>query len=722
MLKMKPRHFLHALFAGALMFSLAGAALAASEIDNAALSNEADGTNWAAWGRTFSEQRYSPLDQINKSTVQRLGLAWSMELPEVWNVSTQPVAVDGVVYFAAGYSVVHAVDAVSGKLLWKYDPKVSSAKMRMAWGSRGLTYWKGRVYTGVQDGRLFALDAKSGKLVWEVLTTEPGDNRYITGAPRVWAGADGRGKVLIGHGGADFGKVRGYVTAYDAESGTQLWRWWVVPGNPADGFENKAMEAAAKTWTGEWWKFGGGGTVWNAMTYDPELNRVYLGTGNGSPWNHKLRSPEGGDNLYLCSVVALDADTGEYVWHYQTTPGESWDFNSTMDMVTATISIEGKPRKVLMHAPKNGFFYVLDRETGKLISAEKIGKVTWAEKVDLETGRPVEVRGARYESGEILMWPGSGGAHNWHPMAYSPLTGLVYIPAHELPGYYNDMGFTPKTWRMERDGPLGLMPFFDDVPKEAGTSELLAWNPVTQKKAWSLPTPGYTNGGVIVTQGGIVFQGQADGRFLARDADTGAELWSHNMGVGTQAPPITYSVDGKQYVTVLAGWAGGQMLLGSLSAQHGWVGRNHPRRVLTYVLDGQAQLPLSPPPTQTEVLQAPEFKVDAALAEKAKPLYAKNCVICHGTAAVAGGAAPDLRASAVPLSAEAFKAIVHDGGLESRGMPMFPELTDEELDAMRHYIRERAEYKPTAWSQIKAVWNFIVLLIKAKLAAWGWID
>jgi quinohemoprotein ethanol dehydrogenase len=259
--------------------------------------------------------------------------------------------------------------------------------MRMAWGIRGLAFWKGRVYVGVQDGRLIALDAATGELAWSVLTTQPGDNRYITGAPRVF-----NDSVIIGHGGADFGYVRGYVTAYDADSGEQRWRWHVVPGNPADGFENAAMEMAAKTWTGEWWKNGGGGTVWNAMTYDPEYNRIYLGTGNGSPWNHKLRSPDGGDNLFLCSVVALDADTGEYVWHYQTTPGESWDFNSTMDMVLADLDIEGKPRKVMLHAPKNGFFYVIDRDTGKPLSAEKLGKVTWAERVDMATGRPVECR------------------------------------------------------------------------------------------------------------------------------------------------------------------------------------------------------------------------------------------------------------------------------------------------------------------------------------------
>ncbi|SER17548.1 quinohemoprotein ethanol dehydrogenase [Solimonas aquatica] len=696
--------------------ALLGAALsaqAASEIDNAALANEADSANWAAYGRSFSEQRFSTLDQINRDTVKRLGLAWSLDLPDVWNVSSTPLAVDGVLYLAVGFSVIKAVDAVSGKLLWSYDPKVDGQKMRMAWGIRGLAFWKNKVYAGVQDGRLFALDAKTGQLVWETLTTTPGDNRYITGAPRVF-----NGHVLIGHGGADFGHVRGYVTAYDADTGRQLWRWFAVPGNPADGFEDPSQELAAKTWTGQWWKFGGGGSAWNALTYDPEFNRVYIGTGNGGPWNRKLRSPGGGDNLFLCSVVALDADTGKYLWHYQTTPGETWDFNSTMDMVLATVQIEGKPRKVLMHAPKNGFFYVIDRETGKLISAEKIGKVTWAERIDMQTGRPVEVRGARYENGESLIWPGSGGTHNWQPMAYSPDSGLVYIPARELPGYYDDRGYTPENYDMDRDGPMGVHGFFDDIPKNAGSSSLLAWDPVHQKKAWEKPLPGATPGGVMATHGGLVFQGQSDGQLIAHDAQSGETLWRFDMGVGTQAPPITYSVNGKQYVSVLAGWSGGLMVLGSLSAQHGWVGREHPRRLLTFALDGDARLPPSAAPSIPQPLHDAGFKVDSALASQGRTLYQK-CTICHGVAAVSGGYAPDLRASAIPLNTAAFTTIVRDGALQSRGMPPFAELSDADVQALQHYIRQQADDKPSAWEQVKSALSFIWLMIKMQLLKWG---
>lgn len=703
---------MHIVLRSLMLFGLLLASSAQADIDNAALSHTEDGRNWAAWGRTFDEQRYSPLDEINRDSVSRLGLAWTYELDKVWSVSSQPLAVDGVIYIAVGYSEVHAIDASSGQTLWSYDPQVDPIKMRMAWGIRGLAYWKGRVYVGVQDGRLIALDAKSGELAWSVLTTEAGDNRYITGAPRVF-----NDSVIIGHGGADFGYVRGYVTAYDTATGEQRWRWHVVPGNPADGFENAAMEMAAKTWSGEWWTSGGGGTVWNAMTYDPEFNRIYLGTGNGSPWNHKLRSPGGGDNLFLCSVVALDADTGEYVWHYQTTPGESWDFNSTMDMVLADVQIDGAPRKVLMHAPKNGFFYVLDREDGALISAEKLGKVTWAERIDLHTGRPVEVPGARYENGEALIWPGSAGMHNWHPMAYSPDTGLMYIPTREMAGYYNDEGRDPRQWKMSADDPMGLKGFFDDIPTTAGSSAVLAWNPLTQRKAWEVETPGFSNGGLITTRGGLVFQGRADGRFVAMDDRTGEELWTHQMGVGTQAAPMSFSVNGQQHLAILAGWGGSQMLMGSLTAQHGWVGRNHPRRLLVYRLDADAALPAAPKPSRPSAIDDTDFVIDPAQAEAGKALYFRHCAICHGSGVVAGGYAPDLRASGIPLTQAGFTAIVRDGGLVSRGMPVFPEYSDEQLQALRHYIRQQARHQASAWDDLKAAWNFIVLLIKMKWAS-----
>jgi quinohemoprotein ethanol dehydrogenase len=672
----------------ALLFTMAAAVVAASStIDNAALNDEADGRNWAAYGRTFSESHYSPLTEINRETVSRLNLAWTLDL-DVTNPISTPLAVDGVLYVAAGYSLVHAVDAKTGKLLWRYDPevaKVAGKKLRTGWGIRGLAYWKGRVYVGTHDGRLLALDAKKGTLDWSVQTLDPNDGTFISGPPRVF-----NDKVIIGFGGADFGPVRGYVTAYDTATGKQLWRWWTVPGDPAKGFENEAMEMAAKTWTGEWWKYGGGGTVWNAMTYDPELNRIYLGTGNGGPWNWKIRSPAGGDNLFLSSVVALDADTAKYVWHYQTTPGDSWDYDSAMDMTLATLDIGGAPRKVILHAPKNGFFYVIDRTNGKLISAEKLGKVTWAEKVDLATGRPVVAPGARYENGPATLWPSFQGVHNLYPQSFSPKTRLVYVPTIEMPapfgGEVDVKDWHPLPSSIQYTG----FPTTDGVvPADAGKSFLVAWDPVKQRASWQQPTPGPHNGGTLATAGDLVFQGQADGYVMAYDAATGRRLWQFYVGTAALGTPITYQVGKQQQLTILAGpLHGAAGATGSSAARFGWDSRLHPRRLLTFVLDGKAKLPPTPPPTFAAPLDGTDMQVDEALVREGVQQWSR-CRSCHAPGAVAGGTAPDLRASQIPLNAAGFASTVRTG-IEARGMPRFAELTDHELEALRHYIRYRA--------------------------------
>jgi quinohemoprotein ethanol dehydrogenase len=672
----------------ALLFTMAAAVVAASgTVDNAALNDEADGRNWAAYGRTFSESHYSPLTEINRETVSRLNLAWTLDL-DVTNPISTPLAVDGVLYVAAGYSLVHAVDAKTGKLLWRYDPevaKVAGKKLRTGWGIRGLAYWKGRVYVGTHDGRLLALDAKKGTLDWSVQTLDPNDGTFISGPPRVF-----NDKVIIGFGGADFGPVRGYVTAYDTATGKQLWRWWTVPGDPAKGFENEAMEMAAKTWTGEWWKYGGGGTVWNAMTYDPELNRIYLGTGNGGPWNWKIRSPAGGDNLVLSSVVALDADTAKYVWHYQTTPGDSWDYDSAMDMTLATLDIGGAPRKVILHAPKNGFFYVIDRTNGKLISAEKLGKVTWAEKVDLATGRPVVAPGARYENGPATLWPSFQGVHNLYPQSFSPKTRLVYVPTIEMPapfgGEVDVKDWHPLPSSIQYTG----FPTTDgDVPADAGKSFLVAWDPVKQRASWQQPTPGPHNGGTLATAGDLVFQGQADGYVMAYDAATGRRLWQFYVGTAALGTPITYQVGKQQQLTILAGpLHGAAGATGSSAARFGWDSRLHPRRLLTFVLDGKAKLPPTPPPTFAAPLDGTDMQVDEALVREGVQQWSR-CRSCHAPGAVAGGTAPDLRASQIPLNAAGFASTVRTG-IEARGMPRFAELTDHELEALRHYIRYRA--------------------------------
>jgi len=668
------------------------AAAPAVTVDNKLLADEADGRNWAAYGRTFGEGHYSPLTQINDKTVQRLGLAWSLDL-DVTNMQTTPLAVDGVVYLAAGYSIVHAVDARTGKLLWRYDSKSAEKAgkaLRAGWGVRGLAFWDGHVFVGTQDGRLLSLVAATGKLAWEVQTLNQ-DGLFISGAPRVF-----NGLVLIGNAGSDFAPVRGYVTAYDAKTGKQAWRFFVVPGKPGvadNAASDKALtDIAARTWGKDDWQHGGGGQVWNAMTYDPELNRVYLGTGSGAPWNWKLRSPEKGDNLFLASVVALDATTGQYLWHYQTTPGDAWDYDSATDMTLATMPVNGKPRKVILHAPKNGFFYVIDRENGKLISAEKLGKVTWADRVDALSGRPVESGNIRYEKGEVNLYPSFLGMHAWPPQSYSPRTGLVYIPTLEVASGFSDEGVDKSPWKPLLYTPSysGLTAGTTDVPEDAGKSILVAWDPRTQKAAWKIETRGISNGGTLATAGNLVFQGHADGKVHAYAADTGRDLWTFAAGQAITGVPISYSVDGKQYVTLtagpLTGVAGG---FGSVSAQWGTNARIHPRRLMTFALDAKTPLPATPLTARIKPLAAPQIKVDAKLAEAGGAAYIR-CVTCHGPGAVAGGAAPDLRASALLLSHESFAGLLRSNALVSKGMPQFDDLSDQQIEQLRHYVRQKA--------------------------------
>lgn len=672
---------------------LSGCTRSPTDVDNATLANEKDGTNWATFGRTFDEGHYSPLSEINPDTVKRLGLAWSLDL-DVTNSITAPLAIDGVIYLGAGHGIVHAVDAKTGKLLWRYDaraPEAAGAKLRVAWGIRGIAFWKGRVYAGTSDGRLIALNAKDGSLVWSVQTVDPADGATITGAPRAF-----NGKIVIGFAGEDFSPLRGYVTAYDAETGKQVWRFYTVPGKPGtkDGAaSDDVMEMAAKTWTGEWWKYGGGGGAWNAMTYDPDFNRLYIGTGNGTPMNWKIRSPGGGDNLFIASVVAVDADSGKYAWHYQTAPGDSWDYDSANDMTLVTLRVGGKDRKVVLHAAKNGFIYVIDRADGKLISAEKLGTVTWAERVDLSTGKPVMVPGAKYEQKGMLLWPSFQAVHHWTPQSYSPLTGYLYVPTLEMPAVFGDEGvnltsFNPRLKTPEMTG-LSLGDG-SDVPADAGHSVLKAWDPVAKKAIWSVETPGISNGGTLATAGNLVFEGLADGYLHAYSAKDGADLWSFFAGVAVTGVPITYSVEGRQYVTITAGPLGGSTAgFGAISARWGWDPRVHPRRLLTFALGGTAKLPPTPARKPAEPLAAPEFQVDASKVKLGSQIYS-NCVLCHGMGVVGGGIAPDLRASPVPLSAEAFGHIVREGALVARGMPKFAELTDEQLEGLRHFLRQKA--------------------------------
>jgi quinohemoprotein ethanol dehydrogenase len=665
-----------------------------SDVDNARLAGaNLDPEDWLSHGRTYDEQRFSPLSQITTSNVSTLGLAWSLDLDTARGQEATPLVADGVLYSTSAWSKVQAIDAATGRLLWQYDPKVpgeTGAKACCDVVNRGVGMWKGRVYVGTLDGRLVALDAKTGKEAWSVVTVDQTKKYTITGAPRIV-----KGKVLIGNGGAEYG-VRGYISAYDAADGKLAWRFYTVPGDPSQPFEAPILKQAAATWKGEYWKLGGGGTVWDSMAYDPDLELLYIGVGNGSPWNQRLRSPGGGDNLFLSSIVALNVNTGEYVWHYQTTPGESWDYTATQHIILADLPIDGQLRKVLMQAPKNGFFYVLDRTNGKLISAQPFTTVNWASGVNMKTGRPLQNPAAQY--GEThkpwFAMPGPLGSHNWQPMSFSPQTQLVYIPAQDIPFAYGD----PKTFAAN---PLafntGIDPSILGLPDDPRVKAqvlasvrgyLKAWDPVTQKEVWRVEQPGAWNGGVLSTAGGLVFEGNAAGTFNAYSADKGAALWSFAAQTGIIAAPISYSVGGQQYVAVVVGWGGSYPLAFGEMVHKGSLEQNR-SRVLAFRLGATAQLP-APPPMPAPA-KPPERFSDAAHIPTGKLVYTAYCSVCHGDAAVGGGVLPDLRWSPMLASADTWRSVVLEGSRTQNGMVSFAQvLTPDLAELVRAYVVGRA--------------------------------
>jgi PQQ-dependent dehydrogenase (methanol/ethanol family) len=645
--------------------------------------------NWLSHGRTYSEQRFSPLDAINAQNVGRLGLDWFFDFPTSRGMEATPIVVDGRMYVTSTWSMVYAFDAKTGRPLWQHDPQVPpewAVHLCCDAVNRGVAVWDGKVFVGTLDGRLQALDAADGRLLWSVQTT-PVDRPYsITGAPRVV-----KGMVIIGNGGSELG-VRGYVTAYDAGTGAQKWRFYTVPGDPAQPFESAALEKAAQTWSGgEWWKIGGGGTVWDSMAYDPDLDLLYIGVGNGSPWNQQYRSPGGGDNLYLSSIVALNPDTGEYVWHYQTTPGDTWDYTATQHMILADLQIGGALRKVIMQAPKNGFFYVLDRATGEFISGDAYAFQTWTSGMDA-SGRPIPNAEARYVGKEALVFPSPHGAHNWHPMSFSPRTGLVYLPVQEIPFVFkhdDKFEFVPGLWNVGVDIEAASLPEDPAVAAEVlkqVEGRLIAWDPVARKEVWRVEQGAPFNGGVLSTAGDLVFQGSARGEFAAYRADSGERLWATPVQTGVVAAPMSYAVDGKQYVAVVVGWGGGLPLAGGRVAQ--MAGSVNRSRLLVYSLDGRAQLP--EPAVAARELAPPPLTAAPEQVARGKALFAARCMPCHGDGAVGGGVVPDLRYASAQTHAE-FDAIVRGGLRHQKGMVGFAQvLGKEDAEAIQAYVIKRA--------------------------------
>ncbi len=651
-------------------------------------ANGRSSRDWLSYGLDYTESRFSRLKEINDGNVKQLGLAWSYNLESTRGVEATPLVVDGIMYVTGSWSIVHAIDARTGKRLWTYDPKVdreAGYKGCCDVVNRGVALYKGKVYVGAYDGRLVALDAATGSVAWEKDTIIDRSRSYtITGAPRVV-----KGKVIIGNGGAEYG-VRGYVTAYDAQTGAQKWRWFVVPGDPSKPFEDESMAKAAKTWdpAGKYWEAGGGGTAWDTMAFDPDLNLLYIGTGNGSPWARSKRSPAGGDNLYLASIVALNPDTGKYVWHYQETPGDNWDFTSTQPMILADLKLDGKNRKVILHAPKNGFFFVIDRKTGKFISAKNFVDVNWATGYDAK-GRPIETPEARVVDRPREIIPSAYGARNWHPMSFNPQTGLAYMPVQGVPINLMDN----KNWKMngntpgEPHGGMGWnLAMYANVepPKSKPFGRLIAWDPVQQKEAWRVEHVSPWNGGTLATAGNLVFQGTADGRFVAYNAKTGDKLWEAATGTGVVAGAATYEVDGKQYVSVAVGWGG------VYGVSQRATDRKGPGTVYTYMLGGTAKAPDFVAYQQGALLQGVKYNPEHY--KEGTLLYVSNCVFCHGVPGVdRGGNVKNLGYSAPEVISNMDKWLFK-GPDTVNGMPDFTgKLTGEQVEKIKAFIQGTAD-------------------------------
>lgn len=646
-------------------------------------------TNWSSYGADAAETRFSDLQQIDASNVGKLGLVWSYDLKSTRGVEATPLVVNGVMYVTAPWSVVHAIDARSGKGLWTFDPQVEHKDGYKACCdvvNRGVAFFDGKVFVATMDGRLVALEATSGKKLWEQDTIVDHSHSYTsTGAPRVF-----KGKVVIGNAGGEYG-VRGYVSAYDAQTGKQAWRWFTVPGDPAKPYEDESMAKAAKTWdpSGKYWETGGGGSVWNAMAYDPELNLLYFGTDNGTPWAAHKRSPKGGDNLYLCSIVALDLDTGHYVWHYQENPADNWDFSSVQDIILADLTIDGKPRKVILHAPKNGFFFVIDRKTGEFISAKNFVDVNWATGYGAD-GRPIEQAAVRATDKPYEIVPSPFGAHNWQSMSWNPKLGLAYIPAQHVPLTLSDS----KEWKGYGSKPLfephsnlgfNLATVVNAVPPtSAAVGRLIAWDPVLQKAKWTVEHVAPWNGGTLTTAGNLVFQGSADGRFVAYDASTGAKLWESPTGTGVVAAPVTYAIDGKQYVSIAVGWGG----VFGLSARA--TNLNTPGTVYTFALGGTAKLPAFVDYQLNNLLTGVKYRPEDV--GPGTGLYIANCAFCHGVPGVdKGGNIPNL--GYVPTDVIAnLETFVFKGPFTASGMPDFTgKLTSVEVQKIKAFIQGTAD-------------------------------
>lgn len=662
----------------------AAAGDAANVTDERLLNAENEPGQWMMVGGTYEEQHYSPLDEINRDTVGRLGLAWYGDYDTNLSQQGTPLYIDGVIYVSTAWSKVYAYDAKTGEQLWQYDPKTpKEIAIKVCCGivNRGIAAYEGKIYLGALDGNLIAIDASSGQEVWRKMTVDPEKQYTVTSAPRVI-----KGQVIIGNSGSEFG-VRGYIGAYNADTGEDLWRFYTVPGNPELGFENPAMEMAAKTWSGNWWELGGGGTVWDAITYDEVNNLIIFGTGNGTPWDQRIRDPEGGDNLFLASILAVNADTGEYVWHYQATPGDTWDYDAMSPIMLVNMDWNGEERRVVMQPNKNGMMYVLDAATGELLKGDAFTEVNWNTGIDMETGRPIEVPEARYDRDNIFnLTPGVQGGHGWHANSWNPETNLLYIATQRAWFVMRTAeGFVANPTGTNLGIDMGAsFVYYQDNPdaRREFVGYVQAWDPVAGREVWrSDELPGPT-GGVLSTGGGLVFSGGGNNNnvFRAYNTETGEKVWEFDTQTGVVAAPITFELDGKQYIALSVG----------VNQAGNYYAPNY-SRMLVFTLDGNAQLPEPLTFTPPE-LNPPPLTASADVVARGQEVYNANCSICHGNGGLARGANfPNLLVSPMLHSQEGFDSIVLQGARAERGMPSFADkLMAEDTQAILGYLVSRA--------------------------------
>jgi quinohemoprotein ethanol dehydrogenase len=699
----------------AAVILLASASLLANRVAVAADDSAED--SWPLAGRDWRQSYYSPLTDINATNVGELGYAWGYDLEFSSTLEATPIVVDGVLYTSGNAGRTYALDAATGALKWKFEPtldkKIDYEGAGYGFVNRGVAVSHGKVLVGAADGWLYALNAATGAVVWKVQTIEDRSRSYsTTGAPYI-AG----NKVILGNAGAEY-DARGYFTAYDIGTGKKAWRFYTVPGDPKKGFEHPELKMAAKTWgPGARYDVGLGGTVWDGMAYDPALNLLYVGTGNGAPWDRRIRSPGGGDNLFLACILAINPDTGRLVWYYQVTPADTLDFTATQKLILADLTIDGRERRTIMQAPKNGFFYILDRQTGELLSAKPYSKMNWATHVDMKTGRPQETELTDYSKQPRVVMPGPVGAHQWQPMSHNPVTGLVYIPAQEIAAVFFPLGepyeykkgtinWGVKQSLVEPDGtlPAGMLPegMKLDQPLPRPKMFLRAWNPIEQKLAWEVEmtgdvAPGYflrRPGGAMSTASSLVFQGHIDGHFRVFDGRTGAQLRDINVGTSIMAAPMTYRIAGQQYVSVMAGV--GSAFDGYADKKYGSLGR-----IVTFKLGG-GDVPLRPLLTLTQTATpASELPPDVGTPEQiasGRALYERNCALCH-----ASGRAPDLTRMSKATHDE-FSDILLKGTRTARAMPSFEKaLSQADVDAIHAFvINVAATEKPAPAPQPQA--------------------